>query len=50
MIDQLPDDADWDDLMDEIYVRAAIENGIRDSEAGRTLSTEELRENLGLPK
>lgn len=30
------------------YVRRAIEAGLRDSEAGRTVSVEEVRERLGL--
>lgn len=50
LIDCLPDDADWDDLMEEIYVRAAIANGIRDSDAGRTIPVEEVRAQFGLPK
>lgn len=49
LIDRLPEDADWDDLMEDIYVRAAIENGIRDSDAGRTVSVEEVRARFGLP-
>lgn len=49
LIDRLPDDANWDDLMEEIYVRAAIENGIRDSDAGRTVPVEEVRARFGLP-
>lgn len=34
LIDQLPDNATWEDLIDEIRVREAIESGLRDSEAG----------------
>ena len=49
LIDRLPDDADWDDLMEEIYVRVTVENGIRDSEAGRTIPVEQLRAEFGLP-
>jgi hypothetical protein len=37
LIEQLPETATWDDLMYEIYVRQAIEAGLADSEAGRTL-------------
>ena len=37
LIEDLPDDASWDDLMYTIYVRQAIEAGLRDSEAGRTV-------------
>ena len=49
LIDRLPDDANWDDLMEEIYVRIAIENGIRDSDEGRTTPVEEVRARFGLP-
>ena len=49
LIDRLPDDANWDDLMEEIYVRIAIENGIRDSTEGRTTPVEEVRARFGLP-
>ncbi len=37
LIDGMPDDATWDDLMHEIHVRQAIEQGLADSEAGRTV-------------
>ncbi len=43
LVDELPDDATWDDLMYEIYVRQAIETGLRDSQEGRTIPVEELR-------
>lgn len=33
LIDKLPDNSTWDDLMYEIYVRQAIEAGLADSEA-----------------
>jgi len=48
LIEQLPDDATWDDLMHEIYVRQAIEAGLEDSRAGRVSSIEEVRSRLGL--
>jgi Tfp pilus assembly protein PilO len=35
LVDQLPEDCTWDDLMHEIYVRQAIESGLADSDAGR---------------
>jgi hypothetical protein len=31
LIERLPDDATWDGLMHEIYVRQAIEAGLEDS-------------------
>ncbi len=45
----LPDDATWEDLMYRIYVRQAIEAGLRDSEAGRTVDVKEVRAKSGLP-
>jgi flagellar biosynthesis component FlhA len=35
LIDKLPDDATWDDVMHEIYVRQAIEAGLADSNLSR---------------
>ncbi len=49
LVDQLSDDATWEDLMYRIYVRQAIESGLRDSEAGRTLDVKEVRARFGLP-
>ena len=49
LIDQLPQNATWDDLMHEIYVREAIESGLADSEAGLTKSVAEVRAKYGLP-
>ena len=43
MLDDLPEDADWDDVMYKIYVRQSIEKGLKDSEAGRTISHEEIK-------
>jgi hypothetical protein len=40
LLDRLPDDASWDDLMHEIYVRKAIESGREDSRAGLLLRRE----------
>ena len=48
LVDQLPENSTWDDLMHEIYVRQSIEKGLADSQAGRTTSVEEVREKLGL--
>jgi predicted transcriptional regulator len=41
LVDQLPTDASWDDLMYEVYVRQAVEAGLADADAGRTLTQEE---------
>ena len=48
LVENLPEDATWDDLMYEIYVRQAIEAGLEDSEAGRTVDMEEVRARFGL--
>lgn len=37
LVQQLPANATWDDLAYEVYVRQAIEQGIADADAGRTL-------------
>lgn len=37
LVDQLPAGAGWDDLAYEVYVRQAIEQGLADAEAGRTV-------------
>jgi hypothetical protein len=43
LIDRMPDDATWDDLMHEIYLRKIIERGLADSKAGRTRDIKEIR-------
>jgi hypothetical protein len=50
MIDRLPANATWDDLMSEIYVREAIERGMADSKEGRTKDVKEVRAKYGLPE
>jgi predicted transcriptional regulator len=49
IVDNLADDATWDDLMYEIYVRQTVEAGLRDSEEGRVIDVDELRRKFGLP-
>lgn len=48
LVDKLPEDSTWDDLMYEIYVRQAIESGLADSKAGRTTDVEQVRKKFGL--
>ena len=50
LLQKLPENATWDDLMYEIYVRQAIEAGIEDSEAGRTIDVGQVRAKFGLKK
>ena len=49
LIVRMPQQATWDDLMHEIYVREAIERGLADSKAGRTKEVKEIRAKYGLP-
>ncbi len=48
IIDNMPDDATWDDLMHEIYVRQTIESGLEDSKTGRTKDVNDIRKKYGL--
>lgn len=49
LVDALPDDSTWEDLMYEIYVRETVESGLADGEAGRIIEVEKVREEFGLP-
>lgn len=48
LVDKMPDNSTWDDLMHEIYVRGVIEQGLEDSKAGRTTDVREVRAKYGL--
>ena len=48
LVEQLPEDATWEDLMYRIYVRQAVETGLRDAEEGRVHSVESVRAHFGL--
>jgi hypothetical protein len=50
LVDQLPENSTWDDLMHEIYVRQSIEKGLSDSQEDRTTNVEDVRERFGLGK
>lgn len=47
LVGHLSDQATWDDLMYEIYVRQAVEAGLRDSEEGRITDDAAVRQNIG---
>ena len=49
LVEQLPDNATWEDVQFEVYLRQAIEAGLKDAEQGRTLPSDEARARLGLP-
>jgi hypothetical protein len=48
LIESLPENMSWDDLMHEIYVRQSIEAGLADSVAGRVTDVAEVRNKFGL--
>jgi hypothetical protein len=48
LVNRMPENATWDDLIEEIYVQQVIEQGLADSEAGRTTDVEEVRRKYGL--
>jgi predicted transcriptional regulator len=48
LIDALPEEATWDDVMYMVYVRQCVESGLKDAEAGRVVSIDEVRSRFGL--
>lgn len=47
LIDQLPDNASWDDVVYEVVIRREIEMGVADSEANRTTPVEDVLREFG---
>lgn len=43
LLDELPEDGNWNDVMYKIYVRQSIEQGLKDVEKGRVISHEDLK-------
>ena len=50
LVDNLSDNATWDDLVYELAVRREIEKGLADSDAGRTIPLEDMLKEFGLPE
>jgi predicted transcriptional regulator len=46
IIDHLPDQATWDDIMYELYVKQKIEAGLKAADEGRTASHQEATKRL----
>ena len=46
IIEQLPEQATWDDIMYELYVKQKIEESLKAAEEGRTISHEEAKRRL----
>lgn len=49
LLDRLPDDITWDQLIHELYVRQSIEAGLDDSKSGKIKDVVEVRKEFGLP-
>ncbi|MBC8042961.1 MAG: hypothetical protein IAF08_05895 [Rhizobacter sp.] len=50
LIDRLPENVGWDEIMHEIYVHQTIDAGLADSKAGRSVEVDEVRKQFGLDK
>jgi hypothetical protein len=48
LIEQLPDNCTWDDIMHQVYLILTVEAGLADSKAGRVKSVEEVRSHFDL--
>ena len=48
IIDKMPENSTWDDLIYEIYVRQVIEKGLADSKACRTKDVRDVLIKYGL--
>lgn len=48
LIDAMPDQASWQDLLDQIALRKAIEDAIEDSREGQLVSQEEIEAHFGV--
>lgn len=46
IIDHVSDQATWDDIMYELYVKQKIENGLKAVDEGRILSSEDAKRRL----
>jgi len=49
-VERLPADATWEDLQYEIYVRQAVEAGLKDSREGKSVPLAEVRRQFGLDR
>ncbi len=48
LVEGLPEDATWDDLMYAVYVRQKIEAGLADAESGRLTPHEDVKRQFGI--
>lgn len=48
LVDSLPEFATWDDLAYEAELRASVDRGLADSEAGRVVTMEDMMKEFGV--
>ena len=48
LIENLPHTATWDDVAYEAELRASIEHGLADAQAGRVIAVEDLMKEFGI--
>jgi len=46
LIDQLPDQATWDDIMYQLYIRGKIDKGLDAIKEGKIISHEEAKKRI----
>ena len=47
LINSLPNDSTWDDIMYEIYVKQKIEKGLKEIRSGKIISHSDVKRTLG---
>jgi predicted transcriptional regulator len=50
LIEALPDDATWQDLLYALELCADVEAGLSDAKAGRVVDVDQLRQDYGLTR
>ena len=50
LAEDLPEDATWDDVMEEVFLKQAIEAGLKAGSEGRERTVGEVRKSYGLPE
>ena len=48
LVDNLPESATWDDLAYEAELRASVDRGLADAEAGRVVPIEDMMKEFGV--
>ena len=48
LVDELPDDATFDDLLQKLYVIECVEQGLEAAKQGRVMDVKDVRKGFGL--